>query len=71
MTFGSKVLLCAVFVFIRVEEYHKTLSDVLRKVSVSNLGRLASAFAARAVFDGSIDPKSIFGASPLAFPGTF
>ena len=38
LTFGSKIAYCAAFVFIRADEYHKTLTDVLRKVSVSNVG---------------------------------
>lgn len=40
MTFGQKIAICAIFVFIRADEYHKTLTDVLRKVSVSNVGFL-------------------------------
>lgn len=40
LTFGSKIAYCAAFVFIRADEYHKTLTDVLRKVSVSNVGAL-------------------------------
>lgn len=42
LTFGSKIAYCAAFVFIRADEYHKTLTDVLRKVSVSNVGMLAA-----------------------------
>ena len=42
LTFGSKIAYCAAFVFIRADEYHKTLIDVLRKVSVSNVGMLAA-----------------------------
>ena len=38
LIFGSKIAYCAAFVFIRADEYHKTLTDVLRKVSVSNVG---------------------------------
>lgn len=40
LTFGSKIAYCAAFVFIRADEYHKTLTDTLRKVSVSNVGLL-------------------------------
>ncbi|CAL1172347.1 unnamed protein product, partial [Cladocopium goreaui] len=41
LTFGSKIAYCAAFVFIRADEYHKTLTDVLRKVSVSNVGMIS------------------------------
>lgn len=41
MTFGQKIAICAIFVFIRADEYHKTLTDVLRKVSVSNVGMIS------------------------------
>ena len=41
LTFGSKIAICAIFVFIRADEYHKTLTDVLRKVSVSNVGMIS------------------------------
>ena len=40
-TFGAKIAYCATFVFIRADEYHKTLTDVLRKVSVSNVGMVS------------------------------
>mmetsp|Transcript_36520 Transcript_36520/g.85563 ORF Transcript_36520/g.85563 Transcript_36520/m.85563 type:complete len:732 (+) Transcript_36520:55-2250(+) len=41
VTFGAKIAYCATFVFIRADEYHKTLTDVLRKVSVSNVGMIS------------------------------
>ena len=41
LTFGSKLAYSAAFVFIRADEYHKTLTDVLRKVSVSNVGMIS------------------------------
>ncbi|CAK9060266.1 unnamed protein product, partial [Durusdinium trenchii] len=41
LTFGAKIAYCAAFVFIRADEYHKTLTDVLRKVSVSNVGMIS------------------------------
>ncbi|CAE7253419.1 unnamed protein product [Symbiodinium pilosum] len=41
LTFGSKIAYSAAFVFIRADEYHKTLTDVLRKVSVSNVGMIS------------------------------
>lgn len=40
-TFGTKIAYCATFVFIRADEYHKTLTDVLHKVSVSNVGMIS------------------------------
>ena len=40
-TFGTKIAYCATFVFVRADEYHKTLTDVLRKVSVSNVGMIS------------------------------
>ncbi|CAE7345830.1 unnamed protein product [Symbiodinium sp. CCMP2456] len=40
-TFGSKLAYSAAFVFIRADEYHKTLTDVLRKVSVSNVAMVS------------------------------
>ena len=33
-TFGSKLAYSAAFVFIRADEYHKTLTDVLRKAGL-------------------------------------
>ena len=41
LTFGAKLAYSAAFVFIRADEYHKTLTDVLRKVSVSNVGMIS------------------------------
>jgi len=41
LTFGAKIAYSAAFVFIRADEYHKTLTDVLRKVSVSNVGMIS------------------------------
>lgn len=41
LTFGSKLAYSAAFVFIRADEYHKTLTDVLRKVSVSNVAMVS------------------------------
>ncbi|CAK9091366.1 unnamed protein product [Durusdinium trenchii] len=41
VTFGAKIAYCATFVFIRADEYHKTLTDVLQKVSVSNVGMIS------------------------------
>mmetsp|Transcript_48549 Transcript_48549/g.113323 ORF Transcript_48549/g.113323 Transcript_48549/m.113323 type:complete len:726 (-) Transcript_48549:215-2392(-) len=41
VTFGAKIAYCATFVFIRADEYHKTLTDVLKKVSVSNVGMIS------------------------------
>eukprot|EP00439_Symbiodinium_sp_Y106_P033864 s277_g4.t1 len=33
LTFGAKIALCAAFVLIRADEYHQTLTGVLRKIS--------------------------------------
>ena len=52
MTFGQKIAICAIFVFIRADEYHKTLTDVLRKVSVSNVGLLETPNFIRETFGG-------------------
>ncbi|CAE7668293.1 PGC [Symbiodinium microadriaticum] len=41
LTFGSKIALCAAFVLIRADEYHQTLTGVLRKISVSNAGMIS------------------------------
>ena len=40
LNLGSKLALAAVFVTLRAKEYHMTLTEVLKKVSVSNLGHL-------------------------------
>jgi len=41
LTFGAKIALCAAFVLIRADEYHQTLTGVLRKISVSNAGMIS------------------------------
>ena len=37
LTFGAKIALCAAFVLIRADEYHQTLTGVLRKISAAGL----------------------------------
>lgn len=41
LNLGSKLALAAVFVTLRAKEYHMTLTEVLKKVSVSNLGMIS------------------------------
>jgi len=41
LTMGSKIAYCVCFVIIRADEYHQTLTGVLRKVGVSNIAMVS------------------------------